>query len=570
MAKAGHGYPQVDPRAEGLMDRRVAAVGRGSTVRAALAAAARTGAHVVVLGPREAVRQTELHRAVRWGLGGLRAADIAWRELPVLAPAAPEVDVRRRVMAGASLVLIREAGRLVGVVDGRAPVWVRPALSVAHRLEQPGDPAREIALWLLRLAGKLGEAMGVTVWAAGGFVRDLLRDSAPLDVDLVVEGDGPAFARRLADEVRGTVTVHGGFGTASVTDGRSVDGAPLPRVDVATARRERYAAPGALPVVEPASLGEDLFRRDFTVNAMAIALAPAAFGRLADAAGGQRDLDRRRLELLHPLSFVEDPTRVFRAARYAARLGFALGPEARRGLRLALGRRGYPALSGARLLGELRLVLREPVSWRALELLRRWGAYRLWDPGFRPTPRGGERLRAARRFVRWLFAEPNAEPVPGGATLEIALLALLVDQPAGVGRRALARLGLVGSQGRRLAEALTRGPRLAARLGQPGLRPSQVAAAAREAAPETTLAAWLVGRPAARRRLQWFLRAGRHVNPRLGAEALVAAGIPRGPAVGAVLRALRDLRLDGRAESPADEERFVQRESARYRKGESR
>ena len=552
------------------MDRRVVTVSRGSTVRAALAVAGRAGAHVVALGPHAAVRQAELARAARWGLGGLRAVEIAWRDLPVITPAAPETEVRRRLVAGASLVLVRESGRLAGVVDGRAAAWARPALSVAHRLEQPGDPARETALWLLRLAGKLGEAMGVTVWAAGGFVRDLLRDAGPIDVDLVVEGDGPALARRLADEVRGAVTVHGGFGTASVTDGRSVDGAPLPRVDVATARRERYAAPGALPAVEPASLAEDLFRRDFTVNAMAIALAPAVFGRLADAAGGQRDLDRRRLELLHPLSFVEDPTRVFRAARYAARLGFALGPEARRALRLALARRGYPALSGSRLLAEVRLVLREPAPWRALELLRRWGAYRLWDPGFRAARGGGERLRAARRLARWLAAEPRAEPVPGGATLEIVLLALLVDQSAGVGRRALARLGFAGVQGRRLAEALARGPRLAARLAQPGLRPSRVAVAAREAGLETALAAWLVARPGARRRLPGVLREGRHVKPRLGAEALVAAGIPRGPAVGTVLRALRDLRLDGRAVSPADEERIVQRESARYRKGESR
>jgi tRNA nucleotidyltransferase (CCA-adding enzyme) len=552
------------------MDRRVATVSPGSTVRAALAAAARAGAQIVALGPGTAVRQAELARAARWGLGGLRAVDIAWRDLPVLAPAAPEVDVRRRIMAGASLVIVREAGRLAGVVDGRAAAGARPVLSVAHRLEQPGDPARETALWLLHLAGKLGEAMGMTVWAAGGFVRDLLRDAGPVDVDLVVEGDGPAFARRLAEEVRGAVTVHGGFGTASVTDGRSVDDVPLPRVDVATARRERYPAPGALPAVEPASLGEDLFRRDFTVNAMAIALAPAAFGRLADPAGGQRDLDRRRLELLHPLSFIEDPTRVFRAARYAARLGFALGPDARRALRLALAPRAYPALSGARLLAEIRLILREPAPWRALELLRGWGAYRLWDRGYRGTPRGGERLQAARRLARWLAAEPAAEPARGDTTLDIALLALLLDQPAGVGRRALARLGLGGAHGRRLADALTRGPRLAARLGPPGLRPSQIAAAAREAAPETALAAWLVGRPAARRRLQWFLREGRHVKPRLGAEALVAAGIPRGPAVGEVLRALRDLRLDGRAGNPADEERLVQRESARYRKGESR
>jgi tRNA nucleotidyltransferase (CCA-adding enzyme) len=570
MAKAGHRYPQVEPGAAGLMDRRVATAARGATVRGALARAERAGAHALVLGPRLAVRQPELARAARWGLGGLRAAEIGWHDVPVIAPGTPEIDVRRRVMAGASLLLVREAGRLVGVVDGRAAAWARPALSVAHRLEQPGDASRETALWLLRLAGKLGEAMGVTVWAAGGFVRDLLRDTGALDVDLVVEGDGPAFARRLGEEVRGRVTVHRAFGTASVTEGRSVDGAPLSRIDIATARRERYAAPGALPTVEPAPLGEDLLRRDFTVNAMAIALAPAAFGRLVDGAGGQRDLDRRRLEVLHPLSFVEDPTRVFRAARYAARLGFALAPDARRALRLALGRREYPALSGARLLAEMTLVLREPARWRAVSLLLGWGAYRLWDARFHATRLGQERLRAARRLVSWLSAATPAGSAPAAESLDIVLLALLVDQAPGVRRRALARLGIGGDHGRRLAEALARGPRLAKRLAPSGLAPSRVAAAAREGAPEAALAAWLVARPAARRRLQWFLREGRHVKPGLGAQALLAAGIPRGPEVGRVLRALRDRRLDGRAEDPGDEDRFVRRESARYRKGESR
>jgi tRNA nucleotidyltransferase (CCA-adding enzyme) len=462
---------------------------------------------------------------------------------------------------------VRERGRLVGVVDGRAAGWAHPALSVAHRLEHPGEPSRETTLWLLRLAGKLGEAMGVTVWAAGGFVRDLLRDSAPLDVDLVVEGDGPAFAARLAEEVRARLIVHGAFGTASLTGGHSVDGAPLPRVDVATARRERYAAPGALPAVEPAPLGEDLLRRDFTVNALAIALAPATFGRLVDVVGGQRDVDRRRLDVLHPLSFVEDPTRIFRAARYAGRLGFTLAPAAGRALRLALARPGYPALSGARLSTEMALVMKESSAWPTLGLLLRWGAYRLWDGGFRSHRRSPERLRAARRLVRGLGTAPGT---PAADALDIVLLALLVDQPAGVARRSLARLGVAGARGRRLAEALAHGHRLADRAAARGLAPSRLAAAAGAGASETVLAAWLVARPAARRRLQWFLRAGRHVRPELGAEALLAAGIPRGPAVGRVLRALRDHRLDGRVRSRADEERFVQRESARYRKGESR
>lgn len=563
MAKAGHAYPQVDPGTAGLMDRRVAAVPRGLSVAAALARAARADARVLVLGSRIAVLQGELARAARWGLGGVRASDIAWHEVPVIAPSTPEIVVRRLVLAGASMLLVREGSRIVGVVDGRAARWARPALSVAHRLEQAGEPSRETAVWLLRLAGKLGEAMGVTVWAAGGFVRDLLRDSGALDVDLVVEGDGTAFARRLGDEVRGRVTVHRAFGTASVEEGRTVDGAALPRVDIATARRERYSAPGALPSVEPAPLAEDLLRRDFTINALAISLAPAGFGRLVDAAGGQRDLDRRRLVPLQPLSFVEDPTRVFRAARYMARLGYHLDAQGRRALRLGLSR-AYPALSGTRLQAEIALILREPTAWRALAVLLRWGAFRLWYRGYRAAGRTPERLRAARRLLTWAgTAGLTADAV------DVALLALLVDQPRGVGRRALARLGIGGSRGGRLAEAMTRGPRLARRLAGRGLAPSRVATAARAVPTETLLAAWLVGGPSARRRLMWFAREGRHVRAGLGAEALLSAGIPRGPAVGQALRALRDRRLDGRPASVADEERFVKRESARYRKGES-
>jgi tRNA nucleotidyltransferase (CCA-adding enzyme) len=564
MARANHVYPQVDGGAAGLMDRRVASAARGLRVGAALVAAERAGAHVLVLGPRVAVRQAELARAARWGLRGLRAVDIAWHDVPVIAADTPEIAVRRLVLAGASMLLVRDRGRLVGVVDGRAAAWARPALSVAHRLEQPGDPPRETAVWLLRLAGKLGETMGVAVWAAGGFVRDLLRDAAPLDIDLVVEGDGPAFARRLADEVRGRVTVHRAFGSASVEDGRTVDDAPLARVDIATARRERYAAPGALPSVEGAPLAEDLLRRDFTINALAIALGPAVFGRLVDAAGGQRDLDRRRLVPLQPLAFVEDPTRIFRAARYVARLGFQLDAEGRRALRLALDGRAYPALSGQRLLAELALIVREPARWQALALLLGWGAFRLWDRGFRSGGRGRERLRAARRLVAWM-----SDGAPEADALDVALLALLVDQPPAVARRAFARLGLGGGRGSRLADAVRRGRRLAARLAARGLTPSRVAGVTRGCPTETLLAAWLVGGPSARRRLQWFLREGRHVKPGLGAEALIAAGIPRGPGVGRALRVLRNLRLDGRAGSLADEQRFVKRESARYRKGES-
>jgi tRNA nucleotidyltransferase (CCA-adding enzyme) len=179
------------------------------------------------------------------------------------------------------------------------------------------------------------------VAAVGGFVRDIWLEREPLELDLVVEGDAAALARSFG----GQVTVHDAFGTATVAG-------PGWRVDVAMARRERYPQPGALPEVEPASIEDDMLRRDFTVNAIAVTLD----GQLIAADGALADLEDRRLRVLHERSFVDDPTRVLRMARYAERLGFAVEAETERLAREAT----FATLSGGRLGGELRLVLTEP------------------------------------------------------------------------------------------------------------------------------------------------------------------------------------------------------------------
>src|SRR5262249_60739118 len=177
--------------------------------------------------------------------------------------------------------------------------------------------------------------------------------------ELVAAGAGLAVARRVAGEGGGRLVIHAGFGPASIDGAASPDGTALGRIDVAAARRERYGEPGALPSVSPAGIWDDLLRRDFSVNAMALALAPSDFGMLLDPSGGLDDLRRRRLRPLGPLSFVEDPTRILRAARYAARLGFHLSETGRRGLRLAFAVADYPALSGPRLRGELERLARD-------------------------------------------------------------------------------------------------------------------------------------------------------------------------------------------------------------------
>ena len=419
-------------------------------------------------------------------------------------------------------------------------------------MSRPPQLNNEARVWLLRVAGKIGEGLGAPAYAVGGFVRDLLTGAPPPDVDLVIEGDGVAFARRLAEEIGGTVLVHRSFGTASIEGGRApagagLDGVALGRVDVASARREHYATAGALPEVEPANLLEDLRRRDFSVNAMALALAPDRFGRLLDPLGGQADVRRRRLRVLHPLSFVEDPTRVFRAARYATRLGFRPDAATRAAIRLAVERPGYMALSGQRLWREIELAAAEPQARLVFEQLVRWRATSLWNLDGATS----RHLAASERLGRWARSAGAAvDPA------ELALLALTLGRPAEVVERSLDRLALTGEPRARLEAGALAGP-LARRLEPARLAPSTVSEWL-DAAPEAAvLAAWLQGGARVRRRIQWYLTQGRGVRPELTGRDLLALGVPAGPRVGAALGMLRRHRLDGGAGSVAEERELV-------------
>lgn len=552
MARPGHVYPQVEPGAAALADARVAACPGGTPIVRALDRARAAGAGIVVTGPRQAVRATELARAVDWGLGRRAVGEIAWRDLPVLSAGASEVEARRQLLAGASLVLLRRGGRIVAAVDGETVALVHAESSVQGRLERAGDRYAEARLWLLRSAGKIGEGLGAPVYAVGGLVRDLLLGGEAPDVDLVVEGDGVALARRLGEEIGGTVLVHGGFGTASIEGGRApagagIDGAQLGRVDVASARRERYAGAGALPDVEPAGLIEDLRRRDFSVNAMAVALGPDRFGHLLDPLGGQRDVRARRLRALRPLAFVEDPTRIFRAARYAARLGLRPDGPTLAAIRLAVAHRSYAALSGQRLWREIELMAGETRARRAFEYLVRWEAISLlYTSNVEPRYLG-----AAERLGSWAKAAGVAvDPA------ELYMLAVLAGRPAAAVGRCLDRLALTGEPRARLEAGALAGP-LAHRLGARRLPPSGVDEVLRPVPPAAALSAWLRGDARARRRIEWYLAEGRAVQPRLTGRDLLALGVPRGPRVGRALAMLRRRRLDGEARSLAEERELV-------------
>jgi tRNA nucleotidyltransferase (CCA-adding enzyme) len=365
-------------------------------------------------------------------------------------------------------------------------------------------------------------------------VRDVLHESVldRADLDVVVEGDGLALARALGEELGASVVEHGRFLTASI---RRPSGE---RIDVATARSERYESPGALPRVLPASIGRDLGRRDFTINAMAVEVSGGDM-RLIDPHGGRADLRRRRLCILHPLSFVDDPTRIFRGARYAARLDLVYDAWTTACQAFALRLGAYPALSGQRIAAELDRILAEARPEVALRRLGQAAVFRLLDPRYRFTRATGERLGALPSALGW--ARNRGLDV---ARLDLALVALLAEQPADVGGAALRRLGLSGEPLTRAARALeiSRGP--AGRL----VETPAGAGRGRLLRDRTDLeltALWLGGDAAARAAVEWWVDTARRVRPVLGGEEVVGLGVRRGPAVAEVLDHLRDLRLDG-------------------------
>jgi len=237
----------------------------------------------------------------------------------------------------------------------------------------PDDPLA--AVW----EGARTAADGAAAYAVGGPVRDLLRGVPSRDADIAVEGDAVAVARRLADVLGGgRVVVHRAFGTAVVRAGGV-------RIDLAATRSERYPHPAALPVVSPAGIDADLARRDFTVNAVAAGLSGPRAGELLDPFDGRADLAAATIRILHPGSFRDDPTRIFRAARYAARLGFAVDSETERLARDAVAEGLVGELSGARVRADMLALLGESAATvaAALRLAEGLGLLAAVAPGLR-------------------------------------------------------------------------------------------------------------------------------------------------------------------------------------------
>jgi tRNA nucleotidyltransferase (CCA-adding enzyme) len=359
------------------------------------------------------------------------------------------------------------------------------------------------------------------VHLVGGAVRDALLGAAAQDLDFVVDGPAEPVAAAVAERVGGDLIEHDRFGTSRVkVAGRSYD--------FATARSERYERPGALPTVEPgAAVEEDLLRRDFTVNAIALAVGPPVPGRLLGAAGALEDLDAGRLRVLHEESFRDDPTRLLRLARYSARLGFEVEPHTATLARAATGGGALDTVAGPRVGNELRLAAREADPLPVFERLAGLGVLGAVHPAM------GFDTAFARRAM-------SALPAEGRSDLVVLAVATL-DVPAGEAAALLDRLGFDRHEMRPALALVGRLPEVARTLAG-AERASEIDAALSGGTPEE---AALVAALGAEVPVGRWLGELRHVSLEIDGEDLRAAGVPEGPAIGAGLAAAHAGRLDG-------------------------
>ena len=551
-------------RAVDVMSRPVRTITSAATMRDAGELMARWGHGGLPVADEGAlvgiVTRKDVDKAVRHGLDHAPVTGFMTRDVLTVAPG---TDLREleRVLAsrGIGRVPVLDDGAIVGIVTRKDVLraeygdsYIDGRLSLAA----PAATARFLAGVstllpvdagdALRLLGQTASARGVRAHVVGGFVRDMLLGRQNLDIDVVIEGDGIDFAEAVADRLGVRAKVHHRFGTAVIPFSRDL------HVDVASARAEYYTRPGALPTVEQSSLRQDLFRRDFTINAMAVCLDPSCYGAIADPFGGLSDLADGRVRVLHALSFVDDPTRVLRAARFEVRYGFAMDAPTEGLARRAVESGMLAEVSGTRLREELFGILDETAPAVALSRLEDLGALTSLlpfgvDPGAAVSAvTDTDAVLAGTQEWCGSLREPRRRA------------ALLVALASGAAAPALDRwlrhLHISRDLASHVLQHAERGLAAATAIRRRGaMRDSRLYRTLQPLSPEVLVNLWARGGRTARERIArycWWLAT---VRPAVDGEDLIALGAVPSPGFSAILARALDDRLDGRVVGRAAE-----------------
>jgi tRNA nucleotidyltransferase (CCA-adding enzyme) len=404
---------------------------------------------------------------------------------------------------------------------------------------------------ILKEFGVLAEKLGFRAYTVGGFVRDLLLRSPSFDIDIVLEGDAIEFARAFSEQHKIKAKMHRKFNTAMLVfpDGQTVD--------IASARFEYYQRPAALPIVELSSLKLDLYRRDFTINTLAVALNPDEFGHLIDFFSGQRDIKEKTIRVLHNLSFIEDPTRILRAIRFEQRFGFKIGKQSAGLIRNAVRMGLIQKLGGRRFLHEIKLILEEENPLPALQRMAEFAVMPALAAPINFDRKMEELFGRLREVISWYRLSFLDEPLERWWVYLLGLFSGLDRQNV---EDACARLLLTVNQRERLLWTFDNAGRLLKIFFQDiaRLKPSAIYRALLPFRPEELL--FLMGKAedeSIRRAVSHYFHRYRNVKTDLKGKDLKAMGIPPGPIYRRLLDELLDARIDREVESRYDEFRFL-------------
>jgi tRNA nucleotidyltransferase (CCA-adding enzyme) len=489
------------------------------------------------------VTREDLDKAIAHGLSHAPVKSVMSSDVVTCPEETPLPQVMRLVASsdGGRVPVLRD-GEVVGVVT-RSDLLAALEEPLGAE-EEPGGPdlgGRLLALDSLQEVFQAVQAVSHPfegVYLVGGAVRDVLMGEPNFDVDIAVEGDGIAFGSALAQALGGRVVPHEKFGTAIVLHGAGG------RVDVATARTEFYDYPGALPTVEQASIRQDLYRRDFTINAMAVSLKGADFGRLVDYFGGSRDLAEGIVRVLHNLSFIDDPTRIFRAVRYETRYGFKMDAHTLGLARACVEMDLVGELSSARVRDELQSLLSEERVGDSVRRLAELGVDRAIHPHLAADEEAVQ-LIDELEALRAAYA-----PEAPAWRLRLAVLARRLGSTEVLDWSE--RLKLRRRDAERVADAITIAPRLR-ELAAATRKPADLWARVAPHDPDGALLALAGAQGKARKRLERYFKELRDVRLEISGSDLAELGLRESPQVGEVLEELRRRKLNGDLDGRAAE-----------------
>lgn len=505
-------------------------------------------------------------KAIAHGLAGAPLTDYMRRNLKTLPVTATLRDITT-VIVGARqrLVPIVSGGSsVVGVVSrtdlinifAQEPGRMNPT-DRAPKSRNMGRTMRDRlpkdVLDILEKAGALGRSRQTPVYVVGGFVRDLLLKTPNHDIDLVVEGDGIGFARAFAGVLGGRVRVHKKFLTSVVIFPGA--GGKEERVDVATARLEYYESPAALPTVEHSSIKMDLYRRDFTINALAIRLDCEPMGEIVDFFGGQKDIRDRVIRVLHTLSFVEDPTRCLRVVRFEQRYHFRIGPATEKLIKNDVSLKLLDKLSPSRLFNEFEHICAEETAILCIRRLHELGILQAIHPQLSINPDRKEMLIRTAKVMAWyrlLYIDEEMRP------WLVYFLVLCSSLTYAVTLEVFRRLGIPPALKNEVLGCREKARSLRSSLKRltatPGFRVSALCAMLRPLPVEFVL--YLMADmevPETRRALSRYITVWRTEKPGVDGSDLKKLGLAPGPAYGVILQRLLEAKLDGTAASPEEQ-----------------